>query len=137
MDLDHLNEDLSALIQSDNCCKYTDLDDGRMSLVSTRNSINVLHINIRSLPRNRDSLTFLLNDLQCKGIIVHVISLCETFLTKQNYDLYNIENYTHYAKCRCDRTGGGTSLFVHDKVTYVRDISTPYNNDFESIYVQN
>ena len=135
MDLNAVNSDLSDLLKSVNGCQFTDIEDGRILQVpdSTNNTLlNILHLNIRSLNRNRDSLKMLLADLQEKGIVVHILGLCEMFLSEQSKNFVNIENYQAVHGHRTDRTGGGTSIYYHDSVRLIRELNVPNTSSFES-----
>ena len=98
--------------------------------------INVLHLNIRSFVKNVDNLLMLLDDLRSKGIIIHVIGLCETHLNLNNKDFAQLENYHPVHRCRTDCTGGGVTIFVHETVHTVRRISTPFTNNLESVALE-
>ena len=89
MDTKGLNSTLSDLLCSDNGCEYTDLSENTINKVSVSQDgiCNVMHLNIRSLPKNIDNLTLLLSELEAKGVVVHVIAVCETFVTKFNSSL--------------------------------------------------
>ena len=133
MDLQQVNDDLSQLIQSENGCQYTDISDLRVLDNLIPKSFNFLHLNIRSFQRNKDSLLMLLDDLQEKGVIVHVVSLCETFLTSASAPLATLENYQTIHKVRPDHPGSGTSLLIHDSVHLVKEQDTPFTDNFESV----
>ena len=117
-------DDLSKLLNSDNNCEYTDVTDRRIKPISASNTslFNFLHLNIRSLVRNKDSLIALLKELYAHGVVVHVIGLCETFLNNVNINLSYIENYTAVHRIRKDKTGGGITLLIHDSVKLVKTI---------------
>ena len=135
-DLDNVQHDLTELMNSDNGCEYTDLRDGSIECIKINNTgrINILHLNVRSFHKNADNLVMLLDDLQDRGIVVHVIALCETFLRQESKDLAKLENYVAIHKTRCEKMGGGVSLFVHDRVKLIREINTgPFNDSFESV----
>ena len=89
-------------------------------------------MNIRSFNRNKDNLLHLLADLEENGVIIHVIGLCETFLTPTSQDLADIENYSAIHKTRDGKLGGGTTLLIHDSVKLVRVLDTPFGSCFES-----
>ena len=95
MDFTALNKDVSSLLQSDNGCPYVSVFDGELdsAFLAKHNQLNVLHLNIRSLHKNIDYLLLLLKELQEKGIIIHVIGLCETFLNDINKTTMVVENY--------------------------------------------
>ena len=138
MDIITTDSDLSDLLQSEYGCEYTDIEDGVINCIGNSKGVNlnILHLNIRSFNKNNDSLTLLLNDLQDRGIIVHLIGMCESFLTDTMKAMANLENYTAFHKCRVNKSGGGVSLFVHDSVTLIGPISSPFNDNFESIMLE-
>ena len=128
-----LNDDLSDLVNVQNGCQYTDIEDLKISNLSiSKYMLNVLHLNIRSLHKNIDLLVLLLSDLRDKGIIVHVIGICETFLNDKNSSLIDIENYTAIHCTHQSKLGGGVSIYLHDNIKFVQQINTPFNEAFES-----
>ena len=74
-----LNDELSELLNSRNGCQYLDeLDVPQVRLNGSQNNtfhLNVLHLNIRSLHKNKDNLMTLLHELRDVGVVVHVIGL--------------------------------------------------------------
>ena len=138
MDFHDINTRLSSLLKSENGCEYTDIDDGIINNIALYrdSNINVLHLNIRSFMKNVDSLWMLLNELQEKGIIIHVIGICESFLNKDSVQLAKLDNYQCIHKYRQERIGGGVSVLLHNSVKLVREIDTPFNDYFESLTVE-
>ena len=134
--MDQAEKDLSTLLQSDNGCQYTDLSDVDSAVMSSRNNVNFLHINIRSFQKNCDNLTMLLTDLQEKGIIIHLIGICETFLSIGSASLANIENYHSVHRYQKDKVGGGTTVLLHDSVKLTEVLNTHFNDCFESTCVK-
>ena len=134
MDTDAVDRDLSTLLQSANGCQYTDIQDGviEVAKVTDGHMINILHLNIRSFSKNKDNLVMLLSDLQERGIIIHAIGLCETFLTDTTKDLAFLENYEEVHRCHEGKPGGGTSIFIHDSLKLLENIDTPFNANIES-----
>ena len=127
------NEELSKLLESDNGCEYTVIGDSISFKSGTDpGSFNVLHINIRSLHKNVDSLTVLLSDLRDAGVIIDAIGLCETFLTETSLSLVDIENYSGLHKVRCNHSSGGVSLYIHDSVKLVKEVKVPFNEAYEA-----
>ena len=108
MIFDSVNKDLSELLQSTNGCQYTDIEDNHIDNTSLQDGtrINILHLNIRSYHKNIDSLVVLLKDLQERGIVVHVIVLCETFLSSVNCVAVDLENYQGIHRYRNECLGG-------------------------------
>ena len=134
MDINELNRDLSLLLQSENGCEYSDVLDGVFEDLAGKNfNLNVLHLNIRSLQKNKDNLLILLSDLRDKGIVVHLLGICETYLDQNLSTCILLENYKGFHKTRTNRQGGGTSIFVHDSVEVVTELEVPFNSNLESI----
>ena len=134
MNLQTVTKDLCDLLQSENGCQYTDVSDGQLRQINDvcTDPINILHLNIQSFQHNKDALVLLLNDLQENNIIVHVIGLCETFLTDQSKGTAHIENYSAIHSCRSEKIGGGTTLLIHDSVRLVKDFPVAFTDNFES-----
>ena len=101
-----------------------------------RLTINILHLNIRSLHKNLDNLTFMLAELRECGLVIHVIGLCETFLTADSASLGAIENYQMVHRYRNNKLGGGTSLLIHDMLRLNSKLDSPFNESFESVSVE-
>jgi hypothetical protein len=76
---------------------------------------SVLHLNIRSVPKNLSSFDYLLCELEMRFT---VIGLSETWLDASNVDLYDLEGYNSEHKYRENRKGGGVSLFVKNEIMY-------------------
>ena len=130
--MDNKDEDPSELLQSENGCEYTDLNDNVLQamVLPGNTKFNVLHVNIRSFHKNSDSLLMLLKHLKSKGIVIHVIGLCETPTTEASATL---KNYQVVSKTRTDKTGGGVSLLVHNKLKLSKMIDLPFNESCEAI----
>ena len=58
-----ISKELNELLNSENGCEYTDLEDSKMDyvLLGKANMLNILHINVRSYMKNVDNLILLLN----------------------------------------------------------------------------
>ena len=138
MDYKNLRDNFSALTKSKNACKYTDLDDGviEVNCITQRGNLNILHLNIRSFVKNCDNLLILLNELQEKGVVVHVIGLCETFLNENSCSITKLDNYQCVNKYRDTKLGGGTTILIHNSVKFLHLLDSPFNENFESICVE-
>ena len=138
MDLASLHEDLLKLVRSKNGCQYMDLSNGVLDYValSKNGCINILHLNIRGFMKNLDNLLLLLNELRDKGVVIHVIGICEKLLNKSSIQLANLENYQSINKCRESRHGGGVTLLIHDSIKFLRLLETPFNESCESILAE-
>lgn len=86
-------------------CKYYTVDEVNIS----KDSLSVLQINCRSLPKNFQSIETLILNLSSKP---SVICLSETWLNDENYIFYNIEGYKLFSKSRPNKRGGGVGIYV-------------------------
>ena len=131
-------EELNDLMNSENECEYTDMLDGKLERVSSKicEPLNVLHLNVRGFHKNSDSIILLLSDLEAKAVVVHVLALCETFLTKATVVTAELENYLAVHHVRDERTGGGTSVYVHDCVKLLKTYQLLHNDSFEAVGVR-
>ena len=111
-------EDISADINKN--CQYT-----------------TLHLNIQSLPKKIDKLKILLSQLREKNIIIDFIMLCETFLTDDIADNYELDGYTFKYKNRKVKKGG-VGIYINDKIHYSPrdDLSVFIEGEFETIFVE-
>ena len=137
-DFSSVSTELNTILNCVNGCEYSDIDDGRIAIehLATPGDkiLNVLHLNIRSLQKNIDNLLMLLSDLRDKGVVMHVIGLCEIFLTDMSLALVDIDNYVGYHRVR-DGVGG-VSVYVHNSVHFVKKINSPFTDCFESILLE-
>ena len=92
--------------------EYVQLNPNLKSLSMNGTNLNVLHLNIRSFLKNKDSLVLLLEELANVNLIPDVIVLCETFLNDFNVNLAKILGYNTFSKYRVNTTGGGVSILV-------------------------
>ena len=75
-----------------------------------------MHLNVRSIPKNRDKLN---NYLLSLGIQFSIIGLTETWLNEETSELYELPEYKSIRLTRPNRKGGGVSLYIHQKYDYV------------------
>ena len=128
-------EVLNIIDEIDNC-KYC-LDSKGYSYIDQDGvSLKVMHLNIRSLSKNMDSLLLLLDDLAQKNIVIDVILLCETYLNSTSKTVLKIPGYTNYHKCRENSLGGGVSVFVTNSLTVLEECTTAFTDIFESLFVK-
>lgn len=67
------------------------------------NALSLLHINACSLPKNVDHLICGLSTINCS---FSILGVTETWLHKDNVEVYHIDNYNHVYRYREGRTGG-------------------------------
>ena len=83
--------DKNFLIDSNNKCIYVQHKTLNDCLTTLKpQDLTMMEVNIRSLPKNHDSLKMLLNSVQDK---IHIITVVETWLTKSTVDHYELEGY--------------------------------------------
>ena len=128
--------DMSIQTNIGNCDYYTDdtFNKKFVNSVEVNNYFSVLHINIRSAPKNLHSLEVLLSNLSIK---FSVIGLSETWFTELNLHHYGINSYNCEHKIRQERRGGGVSLFIDDNIDYkIRSDLDVLNDNVESIFIE-
>ena len=75
----------------------------------SENSVSMFHLNIRSLVSNFRNLDLMLSSLRME---FDVIGLTETWLTRNNNNIYNFTNYNHIYKIRDGKRGGCVSMYI-------------------------
>ena len=85
-------------------CNQLSINDSNLSL---------LHLNIRSLPKNGETLERYLTNLKLN---FSIIGLSETWLNESTADIYNLNGYQHLKLFRPMKKGGGVSLFVKENI---------------------
>ena len=97
-------------------------------------NLSFLHVNARSLNRSFDHLNTLLNDINHHFTI---IGITETWLREHNVDLFEIEGYSHEHVIRTNKTGGGSSIYISDKINYkIRQDLGHMDNDIEMLWLE-
>ena len=95
-----------------------------------------LHLNIRSLNQNFESLKEILTTAKFK---FKVMCLTETWCTAdpRNETLFNLENYTSINQVRKHDRGGGICVFIHNSLTFkLRSGLGTNSNDIESLVIE-
>ena len=77
---------------------------------------SIMHLNVRSIPKNIDKLNSYLLSLD---IQFSIIGLTETWLKEETLDLYELPEYKSIHLTRPSRKGGGVSLYIHNNYDYV------------------
>ena len=94
-------------------CNYLELDNYDRKLNTSE--LSVIQLNVRGLISKQHDLCELINKLKHK---VHVIILCETWLTETNKKLINIPGYKLISKERTNKKGGGVGLLIDEKIDF-------------------
>ena len=110
----HNDPDANFFSELVDCEYYTEENFNEMlhqkDILEANNCLSLLHLNIRSLHRNLDSLTTLLKNLELRFSFT---GITETRLRDSSHhtDISGY-NFVHYP--RKDRTGGGAGLYLAD-----------------------
>ena len=120
-----------------NSCDYyieDTFNDRSETLPINRWSLSILHLNIRSIPRNLSYLQTYLNNLD---IQFSVIGISETWLEPYNVDCYGMDGYKEEHLYRSERMGGGVSLHVMNGIEYfVRNDMSIIDEHLESLFIE-
>ena len=134
----HNNLLLDTLMESN----YYDLEKLINHIKVHRNknrlSLNILHLNIQSLPSKFERFKDLIAQLEDQDIVLDAILLCETFLHDSNVDLYKLSGYNLIFRNRSRIKGGGVAIYLRDNFNYSirNDISTFIEGEFESLFIE-
>ena len=123
-----------GVINDNTECQYLSHEDVKLLKLKGL-MLNCLHLNIRSFHKNCEDLLLSLDNFAQAGVEIHVILLCETFLTTISVSLAEIKGYTSYHKVREDKIGGGVSIFVMDTITVNNVYKTEFTKEIESHFV--
>ena len=122
-----------------NRCIYCTPNDFNTISSSTKNSkLNVLQLNIHSLPSKLCQLKNLLSDLKSSSIEIDLVMLCETFINDNNADLCAIPGYTFLESHRQNKSRGGVAIYVNNKFTFKlrKDLDIFDECFFESKFIE-
>ena len=100
-----------------------------------KSSLSMLHLNIRSLQKNFDSLFNLLMTLKFE---FKVICITETWCSdnSMNHNLFKIPQYNSIHQVRRTGKGGGIAVFLHESLTFnVRHDLSANNANIEDLCV--
>lgn len=95
-----------------NACSYYDVKDFCKQFPQGRGSLNLFHLNIRSLNKNLDELLILLDSLKTE---FQVIVLSETWLNDPS-EFITLDGYKDYHSVRSNGRGGGVSILVRNNI---------------------
>ena len=128
-DLEETYPDYHNLLTS---CQYSDLKTFNQCLHSA-NDLLILHLHIRSLPKNCDEFQSLIDSMKSKP---HVILVTETWLDPLLSQSYMLNNYRLEVSSLTEFRGKGVAIYIDNSLTYSRrgelESST---KEFQSIFV--
>jgi exonuclease III len=113
-DKNYLNEVGGRLITK---CKYHYMDSSHQLIAKKleNSKIALMHLNIRSIPKNLNTLVPLLDT---SIIEYNFLAFTETWLQDSNADAYGIKGFNHEFLTRSNRKGEGVSIFVKENLSY-------------------
>ena len=109
--LDDLDPDLNHFNEFKEC-KFFSQREFNDKFSNSKNSLGIIHINIRSINKNLDEFLAFLSQLSfCFSVVI----LTETWLMSRS-DWLEVEGLNGYHSIRSDRRGGGVSVLVRDDI---------------------
>ena len=135
----HRSRDLRELDNAlwNDKCDYMDIENCA-NLNPNNYNLIVLQLNIRSLLSHQHDLSQLIRTTEKKNSRIDIILLCETFLSKNTYNMVKICGYTHICNFHKDKKGGGVSILVPDRIAYRKrqDLDVFKEGHTESIFIE-
>ena len=118
----HLNDipDINTLTS-----KYVNIN----SMSKLPSSKGVLQLNIKGLINKQHKLNELIANLETCNVKLHVICLCETWLTKDTIHLLNFPNFNIVNETRQFKKGGGVSILVNKMESFYKLSNLSLMND--------
>lgn len=114
------------------------LDNELNSITSTKNltssnCFSLIHINARSLNKNIESISHLIDSVYLN---FNITGITETWI-KESSSLVNINNYEFICKGRVNKSGGGVGMYILEKTKYkVREDLSLSESMIESIFIE-
>lgn len=94
-------------------CKY---HDSRSLVTQSKNTINIIHLNIRSLPKNFQKLKYFLHSSASK---YDIICLSESWLDDQLVNGYSLAGYKLINSClQTHIRGKGCAMYISDDINF-------------------
>lgn len=119
MEFDNIDPDINYFNnQNVNCNYYLEDDINRIMNQNPDDnlcSFAITHWNIRSAPKNLESMEYYLQNVNIK---FDIIGLTETWFNENNVNRYDMDGYVHEYNYRKSRKGGGVSLFIKNNIKY-------------------
>ena len=125
------------LVLFDGNCKYLDLEN--CNTLQTKNStLNILHLNVHSLPNKCSDLKELADLLKCNQKNIDLILLCETFINDVNLSQCKLPGFKLEEKHRITKSKGGVAVLVNDQLRYKprNDLDIFKEGKFESCFIE-
>ena len=99
---------------------------------TTNNDLSLFHLNIRSVNKNFEQLSLLLDNVNIESL---VIGLTETWLTDTPHTMYHLPGHDLIFNNRVNRRGGGVALYVPVRFNYTTDVNV-MNQTMETVFIE-
>ena len=107
-----INVSSKYLLEEEFCKIFSNRKYDSIETPTNKETLNIMHLNCRSIKRNYDSVFELLNNLNFK---FDIIAISESWFNKNDdVSLYNIQGYNSFICNRESKQGGGVVLYVLD-----------------------
>ena len=104
-------------------CDFHNVDNIHAKLPNSCNTLNLFHLNIRSIINKRDDLISLMKDCNVQW---RAIAVSETWLNKSIENMYSLPNYCSFFSSRENRIGGGAGLYIKTDLNPTRSHIPPF-----------
>ena len=135
----HRSRDLRELDNAlwNDKCDYMNIEKCA-NLNPNNYNLIVLQLNIHSLLSHQHDLSQQIRTTEKKNSRSDIILLCETFLSKNTYNMVKIRGFTHICNFCKEKKGGGVSILVRDGIAYRRrqDLDVFEEGHTESIFIE-
>ena len=131
-----LRDQIDLDLEYEDHCDYIGMED-LSQLANYDSTLNVTHLNIRGIIGKQADLLKILNGYNGKTI-THLATINETWLTSQNKNKLNINEYKCISKERVGRKGGGVCILAHDSLYYTEltEINDIHYTTFEHMCIE-
>ena len=98
--------------------QHQSADNDKFVPFKSLDNLNIMHLNIRSLPAKHTNLLDLLTWLDNVDIKIHVIALCETFINEFNIDYCQVFDYKLIHINKTLGKGGGVAFLIKKYIVF-------------------
>ena len=118
-------------------CDYSMVPDMKCTMKKGKN-IKMLQLNARGLTSKITNLENMLHLMSDKGLVIDIITVCETFFHKGMENMINLKGYAKVCNSRQISKGGGVAIFVRDGIRFNEriELSTFLEKRFETITIE-
>ena len=134
--LEYVND--SPLSNLKNKCSYFEPNEFKTKFKDIGINNSYFHLNCRSLSKNWENFTDLIDDVHSDTFSLDFIGLSEVFSCDRDLRLRLPGYHNLISRTRSDGGRGGVGLFVKDKINYKirEDLSCFIPHVFESLFIE-